>query len=133
MLASLQEAVATIPANLADLSYSDPLGGIEVGELSDLDTVAEEQEVEASVFGNIQAHFVSSAAAMAYLIFILLYTPCAAAMGGHMFVSLVRSSQSSLLAGPCCSPIHLQPWCIRLRILQSTQLPACCGLACLPD
>ncbi len=83
LLASLQEAVATIPANLADLSYSDPLG-IEVGELSDLDTVAEEQEVEASVFGNIQAHFVSSAAAMAYLIFILLYTPCAAAMGAYV-------------------------------------------------
>ncbi|MGF1714133.1 Fe(2+) transporter permease subunit FeoB [Photobacterium chitinilyticum] len=83
LLASLQEAVATIPANLADLSYSDPLG-IEVGELSDLDTAAEEQEVEASVFGNIQAHFVSSAAAMAYLIFILLYTPCAAAMGAYV-------------------------------------------------
>ncbi|GAB3526291.1 Fe(2+) transporter permease subunit FeoB [Photobacterium alginatilyticum] len=83
LLASLQEAVETIPANLADLSYSDPLG-IEVGELTDLDAVAEEQEVEASVFGNIQAHFVSSSAAMAYLVFILLYTPCAAAMGAYV-------------------------------------------------
>ncbi|MGR5146137.1 Fe(2+) transporter permease subunit FeoB [Photobacterium alginatilyticum] len=83
LLASLQEAVETIPANLADLSYSDPLG-IEVGELTDLDAVAEDQEVEASVFGNIQHHFVSSAAAMAYLVFILLYTPCAAAMGAYV-------------------------------------------------
>ncbi|MGF1729607.1 Fe(2+) transporter permease subunit FeoB [Photobacterium kasasachensis] len=83
LLSSLQEAVETIPANLADLSYSDPLG-IEVGELTDLDAVAEDQEVEASVFGNIQHHFVSSAAAMAYLVFILLYTPCAAAMGAYV-------------------------------------------------
>lgn len=83
LLASLQEAVESIPANLADLSYSDPLG-IEVGELSDLEAVAEEQEVDTSVFGNIQTHFVSSAAAMAYLVFILLYTPCAAAMGAYV-------------------------------------------------
>ncbi|MCW8327549.1 Fe(2+) transporter permease subunit FeoB [Photobacterium sp. SDRW27] len=83
LLASLQEAVESIPANLADLSYSDPLG-LEVGELTDLEAVAEDQEVDTSVFGNIQAHFVSSAAAMAYLIFILLYTPCAAAMGAYV-------------------------------------------------
>ncbi|PSW18844.1 Fe(2+) transporter permease subunit FeoB [Photobacterium sanctipauli] len=83
LMASLQEAVESIPANLAGLSYSDPLG-IDVGELSDSAAVAEDQEVDASIFGNIQAHFVSSAAAMAYLIFILLYTPCAAAMGAYV-------------------------------------------------
>lgn len=83
LLASLQEAVETIPANLADLSYSDPLG-ITVGELDNLGAAAEEQDVDQSIFGNIQVHFVSSAAAMAYLIFILLYTPCAAAMGAYV-------------------------------------------------
>ncbi|MGF1699074.1 Fe(2+) transporter permease subunit FeoB [Photobacterium makurazakiensis] len=83
LLASLQEAVGSIADNLSGLSYSDPLG-IDVGELSDTDAVAEEQEVDASIFGNIQAKFVSSAAAMAYLIFILLYTPCAAAMGAYV-------------------------------------------------
>lgn len=83
LLASLQEAVASIPANLADLSYSDPLG-IEVGELTDLDAVAAAQAVDASLFGNIQAHFVSGSAAMAYLVFILLYTPCVAAMGAYV-------------------------------------------------
>ncbi|MGF1686691.1 Fe(2+) transporter permease subunit FeoB [Photobacterium japonica] len=83
LMASLQEAVSSIGANLADISYSDPLG-ITVGELENLDTAAEEQAVDASLFGNIQAHFVSSAAAMAYLIFILLYTPCAAAMGAYV-------------------------------------------------
>ncbi|MEF3019358.1 nucleoside recognition domain-containing protein, partial [Pseudomonas aeruginosa] len=39
LAASLQEAVMTIPENLAGLSYSDPLG-IEVGDLSDSSSVA---------------------------------------------------------------------------------------------
>ncbi|GHA48544.1 Fe(2+) transporter permease subunit FeoB [Photobacterium aphoticum] len=81
--ASLHEAVSSIGQNLADINYSDPLG-ITVGELKNLDEAAAEQEVDTSLFGNIQAHFVSSAAAMAYLIFILLYTPCAAAMGAYV-------------------------------------------------
>lgn len=83
LLGSLHEAVASIPANLADLSYSDPLG-ITVGELEDQAVAAEEQEVDSSIFGNIQAHFTGAAGAMAYLIFILMYTPCAAAMGAYV-------------------------------------------------
>ncbi|EAR56275.1 Putative ferrous iron transport protein B [Photobacterium sp. SKA34] len=83
LVASLQEAVQSIGDNLADLSFSDPLG-IEVGDLGDKQAAAEEQGVDESVFGNIQANFVSGAAAMAYLIFILLYTPCAAAMGAYV-------------------------------------------------
>lgn len=83
LVASLQEAVQSIGDNLADLSFSDPLG-IEVGDLGDKQAAAEEQGVDESVFGNIQANFVSGAAAMSYLIFILLYTPCAAAMGAYV-------------------------------------------------
>ncbi|MEZ9056817.1 Fe(2+) transporter permease subunit FeoB [Vibrio pelagius] len=80
---SLHEAVMTIPDNLAGLSYSDPLG-IEVGDLSDSGAVAEDQEVDTSIFGNLKEKFVSSHAAFAYLIFILLYTPCVAAMGAYV-------------------------------------------------
>ena len=80
---SLHEAVMTIPDNLAGLSYSDPLG-IEVGDLSDSSAVAEEQEVDTSIFGNLKEKFVSSHAAFAYLILILLYTPCVAAMGAYV-------------------------------------------------
>ena len=83
LAASLEEAVMSIPDNLAGLSYSDPLG-IEVGDLSDSQAVAEEQEVDASIFGNLKGYFVSSHAAFAYLIFILLYTPCVAAMGAYV-------------------------------------------------
>ncbi|WP_318400127.1 Fe(2+) transporter permease subunit FeoB [Photobacterium leiognathi] len=83
LVASLKEAVESVGDNLAALSFSDPLG-IEVGDLENKQAVAEEQGVNESVYGNIQAHFVSGAAAMAYLIFILLYTPCAAAMGAYV-------------------------------------------------
>ncbi|MGC9402418.1 Fe(2+) transporter permease subunit FeoB [Vibrio genomosp. F10] len=83
LTASLQEAVMTIPENLAGLSYSDPLG-IEVGDLSDSGAVAEEQEVDTSIFGNLKDKFVSGHAAFAYLILILLYTPCVAAMGAYV-------------------------------------------------
>ena len=83
LLGSLNEAVMSIPENLTGLSFSDPLG-IEVGDLTDAATVAEEQEVDSTIFGNLKSHFVSGHAAFAYLIFILLYTPCVAAMGAYV-------------------------------------------------
>ncbi len=83
LVASLEEAVMSIPENLMGLSYSDPLG-IEVGDLTDSRAVAEEQEVDSSIFGNLKQHFISGNAAFAYLIFILLYTPCVAAMGAYV-------------------------------------------------
>lgn len=81
--ASLQQAVLSIPENLMGLNFTDPLG-IDVGDLSDTSTLVEEQEVDASIFSNLQHHFVSGYAAFAYLIFILLYTPCVAAMGAYV-------------------------------------------------
>jgi len=83
LMASLEEAVLSIPDNLAGLNYSDPLG-VEVGDLTDSSAVAEEQEVDTSIFGNLKGYFVSGNAAFAYLIFILLYTPCVAAMGAYV-------------------------------------------------
>lgn len=79
---SLTEAVQSIPENLAGLSFADPLG-IQVGDLADTETVAEEQGVSSGIFGNLKGHFVTGGAAFAYLIFILLYTPCVAAMGAY--------------------------------------------------
>lgn len=83
LLASMEEAFASIGDNLIGLSFSDPLG-ISVGDLSDTEAVAEEQAVDASIFGNLKQHFASSHAAFAYLVFILLYTPCVAAMGAYV-------------------------------------------------
>ncbi|MBD1575553.1 Fe(2+) transporter permease subunit FeoB [Vibrio sp. S11_S32] len=82
LTASLMAALQSIPDNLAALNFSDPLG-IEVGDLGDKDAAAADQGVSSGVFGNIQAYFVTGGAAFAYLVFILLYTPCAAAMGAY--------------------------------------------------
>ncbi|EPF9728179.1 Fe(2+) transporter permease subunit FeoB [Vibrio fluvialis] len=83
LMGSLQDAVMSIPENLMGLNFSDPLG-IEVGDLSDSASVAQDQEVDASIFGNLNNHFVTGYAAFSYLIFILLYTPCVAAMGAYV-------------------------------------------------
>ena len=76
----LLEALQTIPDNLAGLSFSDPMG-LNVGDLSDTASVAADQEVNVSVFADMQQKFDGQAGAFAYLLFILLYIPCAAAMG----------------------------------------------------
>ena len=78
---ALSEALATIPANLGDAlgSWADPLG-ITVGDLSDQEVVAEAQEVHTGTFGAMATRFDGAAGAFAYLLFILLYFPCTAAI-----------------------------------------------------
>ncbi|WP_086982791.1 Fe(2+) transporter permease subunit FeoB [Vibrio aphrogenes] len=83
LLGSLKDALQSIPDNLSALSFSDPLG-IEVGDLTDTQVAAEEQGVNAGTYGNLQTYFVTGGAAFAYLLFILLYTPCVAAMGAYV-------------------------------------------------
>ena len=79
---SIGEAFATIPANLAELpgTLFDPLG-LSVGDVSELETAAEEQEVAFTTFGQMALRFDTRAAAFAYLLFVLMYFPCVAAMG----------------------------------------------------
>lgn len=77
---SAKEALATIPANLAAIDPRDPMG-IAVGEVEDQAAAAEAQAVDVSTYSNMQSHFDGAAGALAYLIFVLLYMPCAAAMG----------------------------------------------------
>jgi len=78
---AISASFATIPANLADLAgtITDPLG-LSVGDLSDSETAAEEQGVSVGTFGSMVTLFGSTAAAFAYLLFILLYFPCSAAI-----------------------------------------------------
>lgn len=78
--ASFIEALETIPANLAAINPWDP-AGLELGDLKDKSVAAEEQKVDVSTFANMQSHFDGQIGAFAYLLFILLYMPCAAAMG----------------------------------------------------
>ena len=82
LVKGVQEAFATIPENLLGVldSLSDPLG-MSVGDLDDLEEVAEEHEISVGTFAVMARLFPSSAAVIAYLLLILLYTPCVAALG----------------------------------------------------
>ena len=79
---ALTNAAATIPENLGTVSENidDPLG-LDVGDLSDAEAVAAEQEVDRSVFGAMVQRFDGKIGAFAYLLFVLLYFPCAATIG----------------------------------------------------
>lgn len=81
LLAGIRESFATISANLGDLAGTvlDPLG-LSVGDVSNPETAAEEQEVNASVFGSMVNLFDGKVGAFAYLLFVLLYFPCVAAI-----------------------------------------------------
>jgi ferrous iron transport protein B len=81
LIEGVSKALASIPTNLVDLtdSFLDPLGLSAVDE--DMDTVQEDLDISPTTVSKIEASFGHSSAAMAYLIFILLYTPCAAALG----------------------------------------------------
>ena len=80
LVESWHDATASIKENLLGIKPDDPLG-IDVGDLSNLEAVAIEQEVELSTYQVMQAAFVGQLGAFSYLLFILLYTPCVAAMG----------------------------------------------------
>ncbi len=74
-------AFATIPENLLGVldTFTDPLG-LSVGDVSDTTVAADEQAVNVATFGSMVNLFGSQSAAFAYLLFILLYFPCSAAI-----------------------------------------------------
>lgn len=76
----IHRAIATIPANLAQLPNQllDPLG-LNIGDLQDQKTAAEKQEVDLGIFGAMVKRFDGQAGAFAYLLFVLLYFPCVSA------------------------------------------------------
>ena len=80
LVAKIGEAFASIPANLVDAagSFADPLG-LDVGDVGNQTTAAEEQGVQTGTFGAMVARFDGTIGAFAYLLAILLYMPCVAA------------------------------------------------------
>ncbi|MES0882532.1 ferrous iron transport protein B [Roseibium sp. SCP14] len=64
--------------SLAD-ALLDPLG-LDVGDISSFEAAAEEQDVPSSVFAKMSKHFGGQAAAFAYMLAVLLYIPCVAAL-----------------------------------------------------
>ncbi len=80
LMARVREAFASIPANLAGLKdlLTDPLGLSAVGSVEE---VAADQGVEATAIGAMVRHFDGRIGAFAYMLFVLLYFPCAATFG----------------------------------------------------
>ncbi|MBW4468342.1 MAG: Fe(2+) transporter permease subunit FeoB [Pegethrix bostrychoides GSE-TBD4-15B] len=74
-------AFASIPTNLADLTNQvlDPLGLGILGSTGDQQAAAEEQEIHYTTFGQMATRFGSTTAAIAFLLFVLLYFPCVSA------------------------------------------------------
>jgi ferrous iron transport protein B len=79
---AIVDAMETVPENLIGVKdlLTDPLA-MDVGDLSSAQTVAEAQAVNVGVFGAMAARFDGQAGAFAYLLFILLYSPCVATIG----------------------------------------------------
>jgi ferrous iron transport protein B len=82
LLGSLGKAVASIGANLAALGdlLGDPLG-IGIVRTDSQGAAAKAQAVSAGTFGAMVQRFDGKIGAFAYLLFLLLYFPCVAAMG----------------------------------------------------
>jgi len=86
------DATNSIKENLLGIEAVDPLG-TDIGDVSNLQVAAEEQGVNKGTFTVMQAAFAGKIGAFSYLLFILLYTPCAAAMGA------IKSEVGSRWAG----------------------------------
>lgn len=83
LVASLKEAVATVPVNLLDAvkNIADPLGLGAIQQNKNLQEAAEAQDVDISTLGAMVKRFDGKIGAFAYLLFILMYFPCVAATG----------------------------------------------------
>lgn len=79
--AGIGESFATIPENLMGVADTllDPLG-ISVGDVSTVEKAAEEQGVAMGIFGSMVSLFDGKVGAFAYLLMVLLYIPCVAAI-----------------------------------------------------
>lgn len=75
------EAFASIPKNLADLTNKvlDPIGLSILNDTGDQQAAAKAQDVHYTTFGQMALRFGSTTAAIAFLLFVLLYFPCVSA------------------------------------------------------
>jgi ferrous iron transport protein B len=80
-LGRIGQAFATIPGNLAGIAdvALDPLG-LSIGDVSTIESAAKAQEVQLATFGSMVRLFDGRIGAFAYLLMVLLYVPCVAAI-----------------------------------------------------
>lgn len=82
LMDSLKDAIQSISNNLTDVANNldDPLG-LDMGDLTDTQGIAQAQEIASSTIDVIQQKFHGQWGAFVYLLFILLYMPCVATLG----------------------------------------------------
>jgi len=80
---SIKEAFSTIPINLLNIKDTvlDPLGLQVEGTIANQQASVEELEINVSTFGVMQNFFPNVHSVIAFMLFILLYMPCVAALG----------------------------------------------------
>ncbi len=80
LIGSTQEAVSSIGNNFVDLlgSLGDPLG---LASVTDAEALAQDQGVHQQTLTRMASAFDGQLGAFAYLVLILLYTPCVAVLG----------------------------------------------------
>ena len=79
LMTSITDAFKTVPENLVDVAQnlSDPLGLRVLQNAGDSAAAAAEQDVTTTTFGAMAKRFDGKIGAFAYLLFVLLYFPCA--------------------------------------------------------
>lgn len=82
LLATVRAAFQSVPDNLAAIGeqLGDPLG-IDIGDVSDTERAAADQDVALGTLAAMRSLFGSELAAFSYLLFVLLYMPCVATIG----------------------------------------------------
>jgi ferrous iron transport protein B len=85
-MGQINEAFVSVKNNLIDLSNSltDPLGFSIIDSSKSPELAAIEQEISTNTLSTMQVKFDGKVGAFAYLLFILLYFPCVAALGAMM-------------------------------------------------
>ena len=78
----ISASFAAIPEGFSELgsSLGNPMGVEISDDLTNQDAAAEEIEVDSGIFGIMRQHFDGPVGAFAYLLFILIYAPCVAAI-----------------------------------------------------
>ncbi|TLU64104.1 ferrous iron transport protein B [Thalassotalea litorea] len=146
---SMQEAVDSIGDNLMGIAelLLDPLG-LTSADVESVQQAAEDQEVSMTTMERLASHFDGKHGAFAYLLFILLYSPCASALGAMarefngrwaLFVALWASALAYVTASLYYQVATWQDWqsnesvTIALLVIFSLMIYKIMGLKAVSD
>jgi ferrous iron transport protein B len=117
---ALAAAWATVPQNLAEAwdNLADPLGLRALDEGENVVAAAESQSVHVTTINRMQTYFDGRVGAFAYMLFILLYFPCASTVGAMVRESSGRWTALSVMWSTTMA------YAISVSFYQLARLPA---------